>query len=84
MLETLRQEIETLPPNAQERLLKIVAELKQEYAPLSPQQLLAMPLSERHQYLQKFIPAMVEDFLHDPELTEFNALDTEDWELDND
>ena len=75
MLETLRQEIETLPPNAQEHLLKIVAELKQEYAPLSPQQLLVMSLSERHQYLQKFIPAMVEDFLHDPE---FNALETED------
>ncbi len=78
MLETLRQEIETLHPNAQEHLLKIVAELKQEYAPLSSQQLLVMSLSERHQYLQKFIPAMVEDFLHDPELTEFNALDTED------
>jgi hypothetical protein len=84
MPETLHQEIETLPPEAQERLLKIVAELKQEYAPLSPQHILAMPLSERHQYLQKFIPTMVEDFLHDPELTVFNALDTEDWELDND
>ena len=45
MLETISQEIETLPPNAQEHLLKIVAELKQEYSPLSSQQLLAMPLS---------------------------------------
>lgn len=30
MLETLRQEIETLPPEAQERLLKFVHYLKQE------------------------------------------------------
>lgn len=35
MLETLHQEIENLPPEAQERLLKIVAELKQEYSPSS-------------------------------------------------
>ncbi|MCW6036292.1 hypothetical protein K4A83_08405 [Spirulina subsalsa FACHB-351] len=46
----------------------------------SPQEILAMPLTERYQYLEQFIPAMVEDFAQDPELTEFNVLDTEDWE----
>ncbi|WP_017304011.1 hypothetical protein [Spirulina subsalsa] len=46
----------------------------------SPQEILAMPLTERHQYLEQFITAMVEDFTQDSELTEFNVLDAEDWD----
>jgi hypothetical protein len=41
----------------------------------------AMPLSERHKILASSIAATAQDFLTDPELTEFAALD-EDWELD--
>ncbi|WLT40714.1 hypothetical protein NON20_26335 (plasmid) [Synechocystis sp. B12] len=59
--------------------MKITASKK-----LSLQQLANLPLPERRQYLAQFIPAMTDDFLHNPELTEFNVLDTEDWDLDYD
>lgn len=42
----------------------------------------AMPLSERHKILASSIAATAHDFSTDPELTEFAALDFEDWELD--
>lgn len=50
----------------------------------SLQQIVAMPLAQRHQYLAQFIPEAAEDFLTDPELTEFSVLDTEYWELEDD
>ena len=40
-----------------------------------------MSLNERHQYLAPYIPKIAEDFLNDPELTEFCVLDAEDWEI---
>ena len=93
MLETIEleqnilQNLRQLPPEKQQQVLDFITTLnEQTTAPreLSLQQLANLPLSERHQYLAQFIPAMTDDFLHDPELTEFNVLDTEDWDLDND
>jgi hypothetical protein len=42
-----------------------------------------LPIAERHKLLAPSIPATVDDFLHDPELTEFSILDGEDWEIEN-
>jgi len=43
-----------------------------------------LPLAERHQILARSIAATAQDFLTDPELTEFAVLDGEDWELEHD
>ena len=43
-----------------------------------------MPLAQRNQYIVPFIQKTADDFLNDPELTEFSILDTEDWELEDD
>ena len=47
---------------------------------LSLQEIARLPVKERHQILAPFIAATAEDFLTDPELTEFSVLDGEDWE----
>ncbi|MEG4250563.1 MULTISPECIES: hypothetical protein [unclassified Microcoleus] len=49
---------------------------------LSIREIASLPIAERHKILAPFIPATAEDFLADPELTEFWALDGEDWEDD--
>ncbi len=51
---------------------------------LSLQEIARLPVAERHQLLAPFIAATAEDFLTDPELTEFSVLDGEDWETEND
>ncbi|OUL33210.1 hypothetical protein BV372_17110 [Nostoc sp. T09] len=48
---------------------------------LSLQEIARLPLAERHKILEPFIAATSEDFLTDPELTEFSVLDGEDWEI---
>jgi len=49
---------------------------------LSLREIASLPIAERHKILAPFIPATAEDFLTYPELTEFSALDGEDWEDD--
>ncbi len=51
---------------------------------LSLQEIARLPVKERHQILAPFIAATAEDFLTDPELTEFSVLDGEDWETEYD
>ncbi len=51
---------------------------------LSLQEIAKLPVAERHQILAPFIAPTAEDFLNDPELTEFSVLDGEDWETEND
>lgn len=50
----------------------------------SLQQLAALPLTERHQVLAASIAATAQDFLTDPDLTEFANLDLDDWDADHD
>lgn len=50
---------------------------------LSMQEIARLPVAERHKILAPYIAATAEDFLKDPELTEFSVLDGEDWELEN-
>lgn len=84
VLEKLRQ----LPPEKQQEVLEFIELLRQQLASsvtaskLSLQQIATMPLEERHKILAQFIPEMEHDFLTDPELTEFSALDAEDLEFD--
>ncbi|WP_341525021.1 hypothetical protein WKK05_20665 [Nostoc sp. UHCC 0302] len=51
---------------------------------LSLQEIVSLPIAERHKLLAPFIAATAEDFLNDPELTEFSILNGEDWETEND
>ena len=51
---------------------------------LSLQEIARLPIAERHQIIAPFIAAAAEDFLNEPELTEFSVLDGEDWETEND
>ncbi|MDP5337839.1 MAG: DUF2281 domain-containing protein [Nodularia sp. (in: cyanobacteria)] len=48
---------------------------------ISLQEIARLPVAERHKILEPFIAATAEDFLNDPELTEFAVLDGEDWEI---
>jgi Protein of unknown function (DUF2281) len=61
----------------------ISSTLEQKKLP-SLQEIATLPLAERHQLLAPFIAATAEDFLNEPELTEFSVLDGEDWETEND
>ncbi|MEH2456082.1 DUF2281 domain-containing protein [Nostoc sp.] len=62
---------------------RISSNLKQQKR-LSLQEIVRLPVAERHKILAPFIAATAEDFLNDPELTEFAVLDGEDWETEND
>ncbi|MGD1716941.1 hypothetical protein [Dapis sp. BLCC M172] len=50
---------------------------------LSMREIARLPVAERHKILAPYIAATAEDFLNDPELTEFSVLDGEDWELED-
>ncbi len=83
ILNHLRQ----LSPTQQQEVLNFTEFLCQKSASvstelsLSLQQLAKLPIKERHQYLESAIAKTADDFLTDPELTEFSVLDTEDWEI---
>jgi hypothetical protein len=51
---------------------------------LSLQEIARLPVEERHKVLVPYINATAQDFLNDPELTEFTVLDGEDWETEDD
>jgi hypothetical protein len=86
ILNNLRQ----LSVTQQQEVLNFTEFLRQKFAvpnpesSLSLQQLVKLPVNERHQYLKTFIPATATDFSTDPALTEFSVLDVEDWEIAND
>ncbi|MBN3950963.1 MAG: hypothetical protein HWQ38_32640 [Nostoc sp. NMS7] len=61
-----------------------MSENAQEQKKLSLQEVASLSLAERYKILEPFIAATAEDFLNDPELTEFSVLDGEDWETEND
>jgi hypothetical protein len=86
VLNNLRQ----LSPSQQQEVVNFTEFLRQKFTPeppqsiLSLQQLANLPIAERHQYLRATIAATMDDFLTDPELTEFNVLDGENWEIEHD
>jgi len=89
--QTLLDHLRQLPPERQQEVLDFAEFLRQKVlsppAPPNPpslQQLASLPLSQRHQLLEPFIAETAEDFRTDPELTEFAALDSEDWEFPDD
>ncbi len=47
-------------------------------------QILALSMSERHEFLTRCIPGIVTDFDEYPELREFSMLDGLDWEPGDD
>ncbi|MEM9217350.1 MAG: hypothetical protein AAGD25_23810 [Cyanobacteria bacterium P01_F01_bin.150] len=87
--EAVVSQLRLLTPDKQQQVLDFVQFLHHQKSvqappPLSLRQLVTLPIDERHQQLQTFIPDMVEDFANDPELTEFSVLDTADWDMAND
>jgi hypothetical protein len=81
--------VRVLPVSKQQEVLDFVDFLRQKAAEqpkgrLSMQEIAQLPIHERHQYLQPYIPAMAEDFANDPALTEFSELDMDDWAKDDD
>jgi hypothetical protein len=81
--KTILKNLRSLPTEKQQEVLEFTELLRQTLTPqLSLHQIAAMPLVERHQYLAPFISKTADDFLTEPELTEFSILDTEDWEDD--
>lgn len=89
--QTLLDHLRQLPPDKQQEVLDFAEFLRQKVLPspplppqLSLQQLASLPLSQRHQALAPFIADTATDFKTDPALTEFAALDSEDWEFPDD
>ena len=79
ILSKLRQ----LSPTQQQEVLNFTEFLHQKstsettVSALSLQQLVKLSIAERHQYLKASIAATADDFLTDPDLTEFSILDSE-------
>lgn len=89
--QTLLNHLRQLPPDKQQEVLDFAEFLRQKVFPSPPlptqpslQQLASLPLSQRHQALAPFIADTAADFKTDPALTEFAALDSEDWEFPDD
>ncbi len=86
ILENLRQ----LPPEKQQEVLNFTEFLRQKTVSKTPaiklslREIAAMPIDQRHQVLIQYIPETAQDFLTDPELTEFAVLDFDGWEHEND
>jgi hypothetical protein len=86
ILDNLRQ----LSPTQQQEVVDFTEFLRQKFSQtttdpiLSLQNLANLPVKERHQYLKTAVAATANDFLTDPELTEFSVLDGEDWEIEYD
>lgn len=81
--------VRALPANKQQEVLDFVEFLRQKASSiqsenrLSMQEIARLPISERHQRLKQYIPAMAEDFKDDPALTEFSEIDMDDWAVDD-
>jgi hypothetical protein len=85
--QSILQNLRSLPIAKQQQVLKFTERLR-ETLPIavkpSLREIAAMPLAQRNQYIAPFIQKTADDFLSDPELTEFSVLDTEDWEVEDD
>ena len=80
MLETWQ----SLSQTQQEAVLHFARSLQEtstnQPSSLSLQKIAKLSIVERHKILAAYIPDTAQDFLSDPELTEFSILDSEDWE----
>jgi hypothetical protein len=62
--------------------IETLASRKKQSLPLF--EIAKLSVAEYYKHFASAIPVMVDDFLNDPEMTEFLALDGEDWEIAND
>ncbi len=83
-IQFLVQKTEQVKQSNSEATELCISSTTQPKKQLSLQEIARLPVAERHQLLAPFIAATAEDFLTDPELTEFSVLDGEDWETEND
>ncbi|WP_017298154.1 DUF2281 domain-containing protein [Nodosilinea nodulosa] len=89
--QTLLDHLRQLPPDKQQEVLDFAEFLRQKkILPSTPsaqpslQELASLPLSQRHRILAPLIADTAADFTTDPALSEFSALDSEDWEFPDD
>lgn len=81
--------LRALPTSKQQEVLDFVDFLRHKVSSarnqnrLSMQEIVRLPIQERHQLLKKYVPAMAEDFVNDPALTEFAEIDIDDWAVDD-
>lgn len=95
MERSLLEKWRLLPREKQQEVLNFVESIEQNWqgskdsdadgamesqTRLSMQEIARLTVAERHKILAPYIAATAEDFLNDPELTEFSVLDGEDWE----
>jgi hypothetical protein len=95
MERSLLEKWRLLPREKQQEVLNFVESIEQNWqgskdsntdgaiessTQLSMQEIARLTVAERHKILAPYIAATAEDFLNDPELTEFSVLDGEDWE----
>ncbi|HSM81272.1 MAG TPA: DUF2281 domain-containing protein [Nodosilinea sp.] len=89
--QALLDHLRRLPPDKQQEVLDFAEFLQQKlFSPPTPsarpslRDLAHLPLLQRHQALTPFIAETAADFNTDPVLSEFSALDGEDWEFPDD
>lgn len=82
--------VRALPTDKQQEVLDFVEFLHQKIilnrpeTELSLREIARLPIQERHEVLEKYVPAMAEDFATDPALTEFSELDMDEWDATHD
>ncbi|PZV17849.1 MAG: hypothetical protein DCF20_05650 [Pseudanabaena sp.] len=88
--QIILKNLRSLPIDQLQEVLEFTERLRQNFttefstSKRSLREIAAMPLTERHQYISPFIAKTANDFLNEPELTEFSVLGTEDWESEDD
>ena len=88
--QIILKNLRSLPIDKLQEVLEFTEKLRQNFATEFPtskrslREIASMPVTERHQYISPFIAKTADDFLNEPELTEFSVLDTEDWEAEDD
>jgi hypothetical protein len=86
--QIILKNLRSLPIEKLQEVLEFTERLRQNFATefstskRSLREISAMSVTERHQYISPFITKTANDFLNEPELTEFSVLDTEDWECE--
>ncbi|MCL2928152.1 MAG: hypothetical protein O4861_09410 [Trichodesmium sp. St16_bin4-tuft] len=86
--QVILDNLKLLPPEKQQEVLDFIQFIQHKLNhsqvnynnQLSLKEIARLPIVERHKLLTPSIDKTAEDFLNDPELTEFFILDGEDWE----
>jgi hypothetical protein len=88
--QIILKNLRSLPIDKLQEVLEFTERLRQNFSTelstskRSLREIAAMSVTERQEYISPFITKTANDFLNEPELTEFSVLDIEDWESEDD